>query len=177
MRTLDQSRFLPVAILLGLLSTFLIPTEQAVQSAPRLKESHEEKLAGTWKQTFSGFQGADNSKAESQFKNHWVITTEKIAIHTIHGASGHWTYKLDASKTPAEIDLSTIDQYGKPVTYPSIYKIEGDTLTLCLQNYPERGRPKDFEPKADSGIGRFVYVRGKEGDEKKVVVQKAKQQQ
>jgi hypothetical protein len=63
---------------------------------------------------------------------------------------------------------------GKEVTYPCIYKLDGDELTFCLQNYPDKGRPTSFESKPGSGIGKFVYVRAKAGDEKNLAPAKDK---
>ena len=134
-------------------------------AAPRIKDPGDQKLLGIWKQTFSGFEGADNTAGERPFRNHWVITETTITIYTKGEHSGYWTYKLDPTKKPIAIDLTT-KSGGKEITYPCIYKLEGDELTFCLQNYPDKGRPQNFEPKAGSGIGKFVYKRAKAGEEK-----------
>jgi len=55
------------------------------------------------------------------------------------------SYTVDAKKTPAEIDLVPPAQ-EKLGTMPGIFKIEGDTLTLCYTLMGER--PKSFEPPA-----------------------------
>jgi uncharacterized protein (TIGR03067 family) len=136
-----------------------------VAAAPRIKDPKDEKLLGTWKQTHCEFEGKDNTESEKPFRNHWVITDTTITIHNKGTYSGHWTYRLDPTKQPVAIDLSTTAG-GKPVTYPCIYKLEGDELTLCLQNFPEKGRPQSFETRAGSGVGKFVYIRAKAGDEK-----------
>jgi uncharacterized protein (TIGR03067 family) len=51
-------------------------------------------------------------------------------------------YKLDAKKTPAEIDI--VPPKGEE-TMIGIYKIEGDTLTICLTGGKDAARPTKFE--------------------------------
>ena len=133
--------------------------------APRIKDKSDEKLVGSWKQTHVEFEGHDNTEGERATRNHWVITDSTISIYTRGKYNDQWTYRLDSAKGPAAIDLTT-KSGGTPVTYPCIYKIEGDELTFCLQNYPEKGRPQSFESKPGSGVGKFVYVRVNAGDEK-----------
>jgi uncharacterized protein (TIGR03067 family) len=114
-------------------------------------------LTGRWKQIYVEFEGVEQ-KLELQFNNHWNITPETITIRITLGAgerdSGSWRYKLHPELTPAGIDLTT-----ETVTYPSIYLLEGNRLIVCLQNYPARGRPKDFASRPNSGIGKFIYER------------------
>jgi uncharacterized protein (TIGR03067 family) len=142
--------------------------------APRDKNPREEKLEGTWRQTHVEFEGNDNTESERPSRNHWVITRDTITIWTTQGHSGGWSYRLDPTSKPAAIDLTTTGG-GKEVTYPCIYKLDGDELTFCLQNFPEKGRPTSFESKPGSGVGKFVYVRAKAGDEKAPPPAKGKQ--
>jgi uncharacterized protein (TIGR03067 family) len=65
-------------------------------------------------------------------------------VHFKEGAKGkpeEGAYKSDAKKNPAEIDLTPPDA-AKGETILGIYKIDGDTLTLCLTMGGER--PKEF---------------------------------
>jgi len=133
--------------------------------APRDKDPREEKLEGTWRQTHAEFDGQDNTEGERPFRNHWMITRDRITIYVKGAHSGAWSYRLDPSRKPAAIDLTTTAG-GKDVTYPCIYKLDGDELTVCLQNFPERGRPQSFETKPGSGVGKYVYVRARPGDER-----------
>ena len=131
-------------------------------AAPRLKEPADARLPGTWRQVHAEFDGVNQT---ARNHNHWVITGATITIFMEGANRGQWTYRLDPSKTPAEIDLTS--HVGQtPVTYPCIYKLDGDKLTLCLQNFPGRGRPKNYETSRDSGIVKYVYVRARPGDEK-----------
>lgn len=114
-------------------------------------------LLGTWKQVFSGQEGKDRSEAELPFRNHWVITDSTITIFIRKQSGGGWKYRIDPSKKPATLDLTVVG--GD--TYPSIYQLEGDRLTVLIQSFPKRGRPRDINSWSDPGIGRHVYVRVK----------------
>jgi uncharacterized protein (TIGR03067 family) len=68
-------------------------------------------------------------------------------------------FKLDPSRSPKALDQST--QYnsektpGKPRL--AIYKLEGDTLTICYAGYYDKGnRPLNFT--AANGSDRAIYI-------------------
>ena len=52
------------------------------------------------------------------------------------------TYKADPKKSPGEIDISPPKEEG---TLIGIYKIDGDTLTICLSEKGSTDRPAKFE--------------------------------
>jgi uncharacterized protein (TIGR03067 family) len=51
------------------------------------------------------------------------------------------TAKIDATKKPKEIELVV----GKGKAFLGIYKLEGETLTLCIGD--QKTRPTEFESK------------------------------
>ncbi|HEX3152580.1 MAG TPA: TIGR03067 domain-containing protein [Gemmataceae bacterium] len=68
------------------------------------------------------------------------------------------SYKFDAKKDPAEIDISP-EAAGKGPTLAGIYKIEGDTLTICFAMGGDR--PKKFESPAGSMLMLVTCKRAK----------------
>jgi uncharacterized protein (TIGR03067 family) len=60
-----------------------------------------------------------------------------------------FTYKLDPSKKPAEIDLIPTEGQFKGKAFPSIYQLDGDTLKMCRAQ-PVQRRPREFSSKKGS---------------------------
>jgi uncharacterized protein (TIGR03067 family) len=134
------------------------------QAAPVRKPRVQELpgLEGTWKQIYVEFEGVEQT-AEYATKNRWVITGATITIVTAGPKGdenrGSWHYNFNPGAMPAEIDLTA--NFGTPFakTMPAALLLDGDRLTVCLQNFPERGRPTGFVSRPGSGIGKFIYQR------------------
>src|SRR5438309_105937 len=73
----------------------------------------------------------------------------KEAGNTAKSSANTYTYKLDASKKPAGIDLTITDGSLKGQTFPGIYQFDGDTLKLCRAQ-PGQKRPTEFASKKGS---------------------------
>lgn len=68
-------------------------------------------------------------------------------------------YKTDPKKSPAEIDIDLPDTGRKAPAMAGIYRLDGDTLTLCVS----RGgtRPTKFESPAGSDVTLMTFKRAK----------------
>jgi uncharacterized protein (TIGR03067 family) len=66
-------------------------------------------------------------------------------------------YTHDAKKSPPEIDITEGRGGGKDMIIKGIYKIEGETLTLCMSPLGER--PTKFESPAGAQIIMMTFKR------------------
>ncbi|HJZ59925.1 MAG TPA: TIGR03067 domain-containing protein [Gemmataceae bacterium] len=119
-----------------------------------------------------GFCAGDDKKDDKdRLQGEWVVVSAEVSGKEAEGIKGkklvvkgdEWTpptvgalqfkFKLDAAKNPKHLDLMA-ELGGKEQTWPGIYKIEGDTFTLCRTHGPGGERPTEFK----GGPGVFLMV-------------------
>jgi uncharacterized protein (TIGR03067 family) len=134
-----------------LVVSFLVAAEVADPSKKDL-----EQLQGDWaceSMEIGGQKFADDD-ARAYFR---TIKGDTYAVNRFTKVAGKGTIKLDATKNPRTID-STPDG-GKVPPVAGIYKLEGDTLTLCTAP-PGKPRPTKFDT-ADTENTMSAWTREK----------------
>jgi uncharacterized protein (TIGR03067 family) len=106
-------------------------------------KSNKNKLQGTW-EFVSGEVGGKKVEGDEadKFKKHqFVFKGDKLT------AKEEYTYTIDSSKKPKEIDLK-VDKGPERErgTWKGIYNLKGDELTLCIA-HPNQDRPTEFVTK------------------------------
>jgi uncharacterized protein (TIGR03067 family) len=134
------------------------------------------KLEGQWLVVLS----QHNDKKYHTGNEHWVIVGDLAKVHLRPGNALDKTapfvpdqgnllltyhLKLDPSKSPKTMDQRTEYKMDKNIsTKPriAIYKLEGDSLTICYAGYYDKGKyPGEFSSEKDSDRSLIVLKREK----------------
>jgi uncharacterized protein (TIGR03067 family) len=119
------------------------------------KKSDEDKFVGTWTVVSAVKQG---KPAPEELISKFTVSFDKAGnmLFTDGDKKMELTYKLDAARSPKEIDL-TEDDKG---VHKGIYLLEGDSLKICTA-HPPLGRPTEFASPEGQNIGLIVLKRAK----------------
>lgn len=123
---------------------------------PEDAKAQAEKLRGTW--TFTRME-RDGQDLLAQFGQAEVVfEADKFTSPGIQA-----TFKLDPSQDPKAMDISYVEGPAAGQTVKAIYKLEGETLTICRARAEGFDRPKEFTAPAGSGRFLFEFKRTKPG--------------
>jgi RNA polymerase sigma factor (sigma-70 family) len=123
-------------------------------------KTDKERLQGAWV-IASAERGGDKLGADAEELKGLTLTFkgDKVTL-SVGGRAQEATFTLDPGKSPKEIDLA-VDEGGGEMTHLGIYKLDGETLTLC-KSHPPGARPEKFASKeGEKWPAVFVFKRAK----------------
>lgn len=138
-------------MLVGLLTTTVLGQEDAVKK-------EYARFRGTWKFVSMEIEGV--KVTPDQFRDARLVCDGENFTMMSGGETYKGTFKLDISKTPRQFDAVFTDGPEKGKTARAIYKLEGDTYTVCIA-IADKDRPKEFASKPGSGHVLEVLKREK----------------
>ena len=130
-------------------------------TAPRATGAPAEdaaKLDGAWKVTSLKLEGQD-APADDVQNAQWTFKAGEVKYkHSTR--AGTATFKVDAAKTPSEIDVKMTEGENAGEEYRGIYRLEKEKLTLAIRIVKtEKGRPTDLQSDPESGIALVALER------------------
>ena len=117
----------------------------------------EDDLKGEWEViSFTG-DGEEIPKDKSPIAK-LVFDKTKLTM-TGDQKPKEFSYKLNASKKPKQMDLTPLSGPFKDKTTLAIYELSGDTLKLCVYNKESKERPAEFKSEKGSSLGLLILKR------------------
>jgi uncharacterized protein (TIGR03067 family) len=140
------------ALAAGLVLAAEAPTDDAAKK-------DLEKFQGTWTTVRVEENGEKVPEGELRGLT-LTVEGDKRTVRQRGKVLARGTFKLDASESPKQIDITLEAGDAKGRTFRGIYELEGDWQKVCLAL--EGGeRPKEFSAKAGSGHLLQVFKRAK----------------
>lgn len=117
------------------------------------KKTDKENILGEWKVDSAKVKGAEPQGEEGEnIKNVTVEFTAEKVIVKIKGGDKESSYTLDPTAKPKAIDIVHTRPDGSEEKVKGIYKLDGDTLTICASHRGGEERPTEFESKEGSNL-------------------------
>jgi uncharacterized protein (TIGR03067 family) len=119
-------------------------------AAKEFKDAKQEldKLQGEWTLVSTEVGGKKRPDTENALSKLTISENQWVGTHRDFPRQNRSTIEIDPSKDPKTIDLISRHENA---TAPGIYKLEGDTLTVCYGTVGGE-RPKEFKTTQESGV-------------------------
>jgi uncharacterized protein (TIGR03067 family) len=133
-------------------------------AAPRPKADKDDlaKFDGAW--VFTSWQHYGRALNEdSRQSARWSVKADKYKFE-IDGIEEEGTVKLDPSQNLPTINLAITEGNDKGKEQLGIYKIDGDSITMCFARPGVKDRPTDFTSTADNSNILVTIKRQKKDD-------------
>jgi uncharacterized protein (TIGR03067 family) len=167
-----QTRVLCVLAIFGIAAG--IPSRAGEKDQAEAVKKEMAALKGEWKLVSQIIDGKKTPPETFKKNRVSIFDRGKYTIRDGKAIVAEFAFKIDPSKNPKWFDATTMTN-GSPYkgqTQYSIYKIEGDTLTLCIARisykienqtltFTADPRPTDFTSKTGSGRVLSSYQRQK----------------
>jgi uncharacterized protein (TIGR03067 family) len=103
----------------------------------------EDRLQGEWK--VQSLENAGKKAEPKEFAN-WklIVSGDKMKALDGKDVMDEYSFRLDPAAKPPAIDMTILAGESKDKTLVGIYRLEGDTLTVCVSEPGKRDRPKEF---------------------------------
>jgi uncharacterized protein (TIGR03067 family) len=118
-----------------------------------------DKFEGTWKMESFTVDGKP-TPIETFAEFRMTLKGENFTTVTAEGKT-NGTYKVDPSKSPKTIDITFTGGPLDGLTMLGVYKLDGDTYTVCLPAGGGKERAKELDSKPGSGLVLEVLKRVK----------------
>jgi uncharacterized protein (TIGR03067 family) len=119
------------------------------------------ELAAAWVLTRSETDGQVSTPEAGAPKSRLTFPAPDKCLFQAGDVRLEFTVKVDAAAKPALVDV-TLGGPDNPQTLEGIWKVEGDTLPVCLSPPQKKERPTEFAAGAGSGRLLFTFQRDKE---------------
>lgn len=129
-------------------------TRTPIASAPEVSDFA--RIQGVWSAE-SITRGGQLPRNEQNPMVRTEFDGNKVTVVNAAGVASEGTFRLDTEQNPKQLRLQVTGQSGE---LRCIYKLEGNRLTLCMNQDPRGSIPTEFASRAGSKIDLIVLRRG-----------------
>ena len=125
-------------------------------------QSNKDRLAaqGIWK-VLGAEKGGEAAPREEILNMELVFHEDTIQVRDAGKLQQKFKFKMDAVKDPRWLDLTYVGGPNNNRTDRAIYKLDGNDMKLCIQQFQDEPRPKAFATEKNSGNWLVVLRRFK----------------